>query len=264
MKIPIGNGQLSLVALFGDKKQHYPELWSLLQELQSVIETSLGKENFRRYEEFRVHATIVGLEGYRDDEHIWSKTCYETLKIHRAMDIAGLLEFLLNEHSPFLPLSIQVGGFKESVVYPFRSRGHAPYFRSFSIQNEIAVTMGWPVQNNSYISGMDRLRRSFNQFNVVHKYHNSDQAYDNDFFFVLGNVTPGLSGEVVNACQDQMRKILACNDLPPIKITQDQLKIIAYPEGDTQFERAVASNLEEAKAQIDKLKNFYTTMECNK
>ncbi len=261
MIIPDGNGQLTLVALFGDKKQHYSELWNLLEELQGAIEKILGKENFRRYEEIRVHATIVGLEGYRDGENIWNKTCYEVFGTYCAMDIAGLLEFVLNGDNPFLPVSIQVGGFKESVVYPFSSQGHAPYFRSFSIQNEIAVAMGWPVQNNAYTSDIDKLRRSFNQFNVVHKYHNSDKAYDNDFFFVLGNVSPSLSSQIVNACEDQVRETLAHNHLPPIKISQDQLNIIAYSEGNTQLERAMVATLDEAITHIDQLKKYYTTIE---
>lgn len=262
MKVPDGNGQLTLVALFGDKKQHYPELWNLLEELQCAIETSLGKENFSRYEEPRVHGTIVGLEGDRDGDNIWNRNCYEVLRTRCAMNVADLIDFVLNDDNPFLPVSIKIGGFKETVTYPFSSRGHAPYFRSFSIQDDIAVAMGWPVENNLYTSGIDRLRRSFNQFNVLHKYHNSVKAYDNDFFFVLGNVPPGLNDDVVNACQNQIRDILAGNDLPPIQITKDQLNIVAYPEGDTQLERAAVANLEEAKTQIDELTNFYTNIGC--
>ena len=262
MKIPNGNGQLSLVAFFGDKKQHYPELWNLLEKLQCVIETSLGKENFSRYEEPRVHGTIIGLEGDRDGGTIWNRNCLEMQRTQSAMNLPSLLDFILNDNNPFLPVSIKVGGFKKTVTYPFSSRGHTPYFRSFSIQGEIAVAMGWPVKNNLYTSGIDNLRRSFNQFNVLHKYHNTNKAYDNDFFFVLGKVSPGLNEKVLNACQNQIREILACNDLAPILITKDQLNIVAYPEGDTQLKNAAVINLDEAKAQIDELKRFYTHISC--
>ncbi len=154
----------------------------MLEGLQCSIETIIGKENFKRYEEHRVHVTVIGLEGKRDGDKIWNRNYFEMFRMRCAMNIPDLLHFLLADNNPFLPVSIKIGGFKKNMIYPFISRGSAPYFRSFSIQGEIAVAMGWPVKNNLYTSGIDRLRRSFNQLNVLHKYNNSVNAYDNDFF----------------------------------------------------------------------------------
>ena len=257
MKILNGNGQFTLVALFGEKKRQYAELWNLLEELQCSIEISLGKDNFNRYEEARVHGTLIGLEGERDGEIIWNRNYYELLGMRRAMNLAGLIDFILADDNALLPVWIKVGGFKDNLTYPFVSRGQSPYLRSFSIQGEVVVAMGWPIQNNTYTSGIDRLRRSFNQFNVLHKYHNSVNAYDNDFFFVLGNIPPGLNQKMVKACEYQMRDIMAHSDVPPIQITKDQLSLVAYPEGDTRLEKAVVISLAKAKTQIDELKNFY-------
>ena len=262
MKLPDGNGQLSLVALFGEKKEQYPELWNLLEGLQCSIEACLGKENFSRYEESQVHGTIVGLEGDRDGVCVWNRNCYEILRMRCPMKVADLLDFVLDDDNPVLPVTIQIGGFQENASYTFTSRGLSPYIRSFSIQGEIAVAMGWPVKDNSYTSDIDGLRRSFNQFNVLHKYHNSAKAYDNDFFFVLGNVSRGLTAGMLSACQHQMREILARSQIPPLQITKHQLSIVAYPEGDTRLERAAVATLEEAKMQIGELMAFYPSAGC--
>ncbi len=65
-------------------------------------------------------------------------------------------------------------------------------------------------------------------------------------FFVLGNVPWSLHDEMVNACHNQMRDLLEHSNIPPIEITKDQLSLVAYPEGDTRFERAAVISLEEA------------------
>jgi hypothetical protein len=259
MKLPEGGGQLALVALFGDKKHNYPDLWTLFEKLQYAIETSVGKENFTRYDECRVHGTIVSLEGNRRGSTICNRHCAQINGVYRPMDLDGLLESLL-ANNPFLPISVKIGGFKQNLTYSFRSRGNFPYCRSFSFQGELAVAIGWPIKNAQYTPDLNRFRRSFNQFNVLHKYHSSANAYDNDFFIVLGHTRGDLSDKTVNACQAQLRDILAGSDLLPIQITEDQLNVVAYPEGDTRLERAVAISLEEAKAEIDELKTFYPSI----
>lgn len=256
MKLPEGNGQLTLVALFGDKKQKYQEFWTLLEKIQCYIEKCFGKENFNRYDERRVHGTIVGLEGYRHGENIWNRNIYKMSGMHCPMNVNGLLDCLLVKN-PLLPMSVKIGGFKKDVAYPISSQGYAPYLRSFSFQGDLAVVMGWPVNNRLYTPDLDRLRRSFNEFNVIHKYHNSAKAYDNDFFIVLGHIRRDLSNNLVNECQTQVREILARSDVTPIQITTDQLSVVAYSEGDTRLERAVAASLKEAEAHIDELKGFY-------
>lgn len=259
MKIPAGHGQLTLVALFGDKRQTYPELRQLVKELQDAIATTLGYGIFDPYPEERVHGTVIGLEGFRDRECVWNANCHDKIKMRSPMNIPGLLDYLLADN-PVLPVTIQVGGFKENETYPFTSRGQSPYLRSFSIHGDIAVAMGWPVQDRLYTSGIDTLRRSFNQFNVLHKYHDSASAYDNDFFFVLGNVPKGLNQNMVDACQNQMRDILSGYEVPPVQISKHQLNVVAYK--DTRFREAEAGTLNEAKNQIEQLIRFYPERRC--
>ena len=260
MKLPEGHGQLALVALFGDKQQQYPELRALLEDLQCSIEKILGRENFRRYGESRVHATIVGLEGYRDGDKIWNRNYHDLFGMRRPMNLGGVLDFLLDDN-PVLPFSVKIGGFRENRTYPFTSRDRSPYLRSFSIQGDTVVIMGWPIANNAYTSDIDRLRRSFNRFNVLHKYHDTPGARDNDLYLVLGNVPRGLSNRRVDACRHRMRERLAHATVPPIQITRETIGVVAYPEGDAHLERAVHTSLEGARSRIDELQSFYTALD---
>lgn len=257
MKIPKGSGQLTLVALFGEKQQTYPELWRLICDLQTAVANTLGPGMFTGYDERRVHATLIGLEGFRKGDDVWSAGGSDKNGPHRPMDIPGLVDYLLNDEDS-LPIYIKVGGYKESTSYPFTSRGRHPYLRSFSIQGDTAVIMGWPVQNDLFTSALDNLRRSFNQFNVFHKYHTTEAAYDNDFFLVLGNVKKGLRPDAIDTCQNRAREIVSRRNIAPIKITKNQLSVIAYPDGDTGFEKAEAGSLDEARNQIDELVQLYS------
>ena len=259
MKIPEGQGQLTFVALFGDKSQTYPELEDLIIELQHAIVTILGPDVFKPYPIDLVHGTIIGLEGFRNGEYVWNVNCYDMIKMQSPMDIRGLFDFLLAEN-PLIPVTIKVGGFKKDETYPFTSRGESPYVRSFSIRGKIAVAMGWPVRGGLYTPAIDVLRRSFNRFNVLHKYHDAASSYDNDFFFVLGNVPKGLSQDVVDLCQNQIRDILSGCDIPSIQISKDQLSVVAYK--DTRFKEAEAGSLREAKDKIEELLRFYPERSC--
>ena len=256
MKIPVGNGQLSLVALFGEKQQTYPDLWKLIEELQNALTATLGKRIFEPYGEYRVHGTLIGLEGYREGKFVWNTNFNSNGKIRIPMNLSGLLDFVLTKN-PVLPVTIQIGGFIKNKVYPFTSRGQSPYLRSFSIQGDIAVAVGWPIQNQLYTSGVDALRRSMNQFNVLHKYHDSVSAHDNDFFFVLGNVSKDLNQNMIELCQNRLRDILSHNKIPPIQISKNQLNVVAYTEKDSSFRNAEAGTLCEAKKQIEELIQFY-------
>lgn len=261
MELPAKNGQLTLVALFGDKKKAYSKLWDVIVQLQVGIERTLGNGVFERYDEVRVHGTVIGLEGFRDGEVVYNTNCYDKIRMRSPMDLVGLLDYLLADN-PVLPLTIKVGGFTQNISYPFTSRGQSPYLRSFSIQGEIAVAMGWPMHDNLFTSGVDTLRRLFNQFNVLHKYHDSSSAYDNDFFFVLGNVPKGLNQNMVDTCQNQMRNILSQSEVPPIEISKDQLNVVAYHEGDTRFIKAKAYTLDEVKDNVREFIQFYPERGC--
>ena len=256
MTLPRGKGQLTLVALFGEKEDEFPELCHLIEDLQSGIATVLGEASFDPYSEQRVHGTIIGLEGERMGGAVVNRDVSQALGQPRAIELRSAVDFLLDPND-VLPVFVQIGGFGKNTRYPFTSQGRHPYLRSFSIQGSIAVAMGWPREDGLYTSGIDRLRRAFNRFNIYHKYHDSDDAFDDDFFFVLGNVVNGLEANALAQCETQMRILISQRDIGPITIGKDQLKIVAYDEGDTTFEHATAFTLEDAKKRIGELECFY-------
>jgi hypothetical protein len=116
------------------------------------------------------------------------------------MNFEGLLGMIRAGNT--FPLQVQVGGFRNR-DYPFVSRGQRPYERSFSIQGDKAVLMGWPIrgepsanivqskteliqENRVYPTALDDIRRSSQNCNVLHAYHRSLTDIDNDFYFRIG------------------------------------------------------------------------------
>lgn len=256
--------QLTLVAFYGEKSNH--PLWNLVKELQDRITTILG-ENFTRYNLKKIHGTIIGLEGRRMGGEVVNENYLKKYGELRAMEIKELIDSIANNNQLF-PICIKVGGYKAEQQFPFISNGKHPYFRSFSIQKTIAVAMGWPVKKIgdelTYPSSIDNLRRTCNTFNVLHKYHNPPQFYDNDFFFVLGNLRKELNNNLIERCETQIRNCLANSSLPPIEITPNDLKIVAYSEGDTTFSSvdvADVYSLEAAQNQINPLINAYPELD---
>lgn len=250
------HGQLSLVALFGDKSETSPELRNLLQTVQAELTRRLGA-SYQPYSEPRIHATIIGLEGDRIGDWILNRNAYQRLGLLRAMDLEAAIDFL-TKTDELLPLNIKIGGYQAEREYPFSSAGLHPYQRSFSIQGPIAVLMGWPHSAGGYTLQVDNLRRAFNRFRIFHKYHVSAEAVDNDLFMVMGRITNPLDTEVARNCETAIRDLLAQTDLPPIAIGQDQLSVMTYHEGDTGFLHANPLTLQEAQQRVSELNWFYS------
>lgn len=250
------HGQLSLVALFGDKSSANPELRSLLQAVQAELTSRLG-EDYLPYSEARIHATIIGLEGDRVGDWILNRNAYQRLGQLQAMELEAAVDFLI-QCDDLLPLNVKIGGYKAEREYPFSSAGLHPHQRSFSIQGPIAVLMGWPYSDGGYTLQVDNLRRAFNRFRIFHKYHVSTEAVDNDLFMVMGRIAKPLDAVVARSCETAIRELLAQTDLPPIAIGQDQLSVMTYHEGDTGFLHANPLTLQEAKQRITELNWFYS------
>jgi hypothetical protein len=260
VNIPKGGGQLTLVAFYGSKAQEHPKLWAAIQEAQQRVTAHLGKQRFVAYDEHRVHGTVVGLEGSRVGDCVLNENFCKKLGRFRQMQLHNLVQFLRADKQLF-PIPLKLGGYDYAKPFPFTSRNQHPYFRSFSIQGENVVAMAWPYQKEQYPSVIDQLRRKCNEFGILHKYHDTSDAVDNDFFFVLGNMTDTPDGESLRACQHDIREFLASLSTPDIVLTENELKILAYPKGDTKFLRAEAFSLKEAEGRIPELLEVYPTIE---
>ena len=204
---------------------------------------------FQSYDDLRqVHATLVGLEREGTSNRNFQK--YRDRQVR--MDLTGLLHFL--SLGGRLPFHIQLGGFQDR-DYPFTNWGQNPYRRSFSIQGDKVVVMGWPLrgvlpnpalpsgpmidwiqESRSYPNVLDDLRRAFQSFNVLHKYHPTLTDVDNDFFLRLGVLEEAAAQEDVEA---KLREHLSRTPLV-IEVGLAELSIVAYedeslPWGNSEF-----------------------------
>jgi len=221
--------QLTLVALYGDKS---PALTSFIAGCQDMVFSALGRA-FRPYNARQVHATIVGLEHSEGSAR--ENANFRRLRGQRTvMDVSGFLGFL--RASRELPFEVRIGGFAEQ-DRPFFSRGEPPFARSFSIQGDRVVVMGWPCEKD--FQGMPRgngdsllldgMRRRAQQFGILHAYHRSERDLDNDFFFRIGLVEPGaLSAETVSNLEQRVRRHISSLEPLRVKVGLEDLQVAAY------------------------------------
>src|SRR3954451_19345261 len=130
--------QLTLIALYGCKND---TLSSVISSCQKKIAEVLG-ESFHAYKNQQVHATIADLQQI-SVSHNYNLNFLKYRGQRKPMDFEGLLQFLRT--GGFSPFQVQLGGFQNR-DYPFTSLGLRPFERSFSIQHDKAVLIGWPIR----------------------------------------------------------------------------------------------------------------------
>ena len=179
---------VSLVAFYGAKPT---PLQNLIERLQDYLSDrkSIARD-FIPYQLPQVHATIIGCEGTKTDLGLVNRWFEVRRGETRYMDLAGMVNYLQQEVS--FPLTIRFGGYDRATKYNFLSRDRHLYYRSFQLQatpaETIPVSIGWSWSNDGVTLAIDNLRRSFQQFNLLHKYHNDVDAIDNDFYLRLGTI----------------------------------------------------------------------------
>jgi hypothetical protein len=241
---------LTLVAFYGPKPD---PLFQLVDLLQTNLYSELGLA-FSAYALDQVHATMIGLEGWREGAEVFNANAVQASADPFAMDLAGLFLFL--QEMP--PLHIRIGGFASSNVYPFTSRGFHPNTRSFVLNGPLAVIMGWPVAGESYPLTLDTLRRECMRYNVLHKYHRIGDDVDNDFFLVLGRVElERVSEEKAKFVQQNLRRLLSERGPLDLLVQAEDLSVVAYV--DTQLPAASSErySLAEALSRVEALKLLY-------
>jgi hypothetical protein len=224
--------QVTLVAFYGEKPD---ELSTLITQCQEWLISILG-DAFSPYDIQQVHATIVGLErrigSARDNANFWK---YRALRAE--MDFREFLAFLRGCSQ--IPFEVQIGGF-EKRDYPFvsdpfeKGTDNRPYDRMFSIQGDKVVVIGWPVRSKSpvYPLTLDDIRRAAQKFGILHGYHQTLTAVDNDLFFRIGLVDrTRTSSGVVNRVVQKLRDTLAGILAPVIsQVTLNDLFVASYED----------------------------------
>jgi hypothetical protein len=241
--------QVTLVSHYGEKP---PRLSALVRYLQQKLLDLFGPL-YRPYEIAQVHGTIIGLGGCRLGETV------RNANSGMAMDLARLVEFLRSQQ--LQSIQVRVGGYQSGGEYPFRSRNTHPYLRSFSIQGDVAVAMGWPIQGSDFPNSLDQLRRRLQEFGVRHKWHRTDAEIDNDFFFVLGTLDRGAIDQAgLDSSTALIRAELAVYGSTPVEISRDTLRLVGY--SDTQLPRDTSCWYElDEPALVAKLEEMYPDCE---
>ena len=231
--------QVTLVSLYGDKQGDFA---ALIAECQQLVARAVGSA-FTPYDVRQIHATIIGLERHR------APACNASFSKHRgedvAMDFTGFLAYLRTcEHIPF---EVQLGGFAPG-DYPFTSRKAAPYERSFSVQGDKLVVMGWPVRSEprstppaipaatshgarTYPPTLELIRRTAQRYGILHGYHRAAADVDNDLFFRIGLVDPeAIPASATSALEFQARQLLSARRPLVIGVQLEDIYIAAYED----------------------------------
>ncbi len=212
--------QATLVSFYGKKQEALKNFIVACQD--KVLETIGG--SFLPYEIEQVHGTIIGLEGVRYAGKIKNANFEVSLEQERLVDLATLLAFVQSDR--LKPIDLKIGGYS-SVFKGFSSRGEVPFNRSFSIQGDIVVIMGWSLEAVLGHRPLDDYRRSFNEVNVLHKWHRGSTEIDDDFYLVLGRVQ-SLSEDAKVTLVDVMRQYLSTQMSINVTIEKKCLSIVGY------------------------------------
>ena len=217
---------VSLVAFYGNKP---PKLVALIQKLQTYLANcELVGDRFIPYQLEQVHGTIIGCEGAKTESGIVDRWFYERRQETKYIDIPGLVNYLQHQ---IVPITIRFGGYDRTSNYNFLSREQHLYFRSFQLQSTqtqtIPVLIGWSWDKNVTLA-IDSLRRNLQQFNLLHKYHETAEAIDNDFYLRLGTIDRQLTSQELDAIATDVRNLLATQPPTYIPITPDDLVFARY------------------------------------
>ena len=138
---------ISAVAFYGPKTGRLREL---LTGVQALIAEHVGGD-FRPYALDQVHATLIALNGVRAGGTIVNEYLLEHAGERREMDLPRVMDILARRFAT--PLRVRIGGFRPGQAVPFTSRGQHLAERSFSVQGEAFVLVGWPADSLAGVEG---------------------------------------------------------------------------------------------------------------
>jgi len=225
----MGGRFISAVAFYGPKTGRLREV---LAGVQALIAEHVG-DGFRPYTPEQVHATLIALNGVREDGRVVNEYLLEHAGVRREMDLPRVMDILVRRFS--VPLPVRVGGFRPDQAVPFTSRGQHLAERTFSVQGDAFVLVGWPAE--SLAGGgrpLDDLRREMNAAGVLHRYHARAGDVDNDLHLVVGHHT-GAPVDALARAANSVRDLLAAEPadlaigLPDVKIVAADSHTLAPP-----------------------------------
>jgi hypothetical protein len=239
---------VTAVALYGPKEGSLKEL---LQVVQEILRKQM-EADFLPYTLEQIHSTLIRLDWLTDGQVgvAVNKRYYEIAGSADPMALDRALKILRS--SLEYPCRIRIGGYRPDSEVTFSSRGMHPYDRTFSIQGQAFVLMGWPVSTIARgISAkpLDDLRRSMNDANIMHWYHESLTDIDNDFHLVVGHHADAPSAKASEAVEE-VRKYLA-NHPVEIDVGISQVAIVTSDSPTLKPAQFIGRIPEDRKAIIE-------------
>ena len=153
------------------------------------------------------------------------------------------------------PLQVQIGGFEQR-DYPFTSRNSRPYERSFSIQGDKAVLVGWPMrgmpttrgetalerlilESRLYPMTLDCVRRALQGFGILHADHKELTDVDNDLTFSIGSVNEhSVAIGDTRSLEQHVRQQLSEQEPIIVESRLQDVCVAAYDDTDNTLPRA--------------------------
>ena len=216
----MGSRFISAVAFYGPKTGRLREL---LTGVQAQIVEHVGND-FRPYTLDQVHATLIALNGVRAGGTIVNEYLLEHAGERREMDLPRVMDILARRFAT--PLRVRIGGFRPGQAVPFTSRGQHVAERSFSVQGEAFVLMGWPAESLAGAGRpLDDLRREMNAAGVLHRYHARPGDVDNDLHLVVGHQAGAPAAALARATAAVRDKLAA--DPADLAIALSDVTIVA-------------------------------------
>jgi hypothetical protein len=216
----MGSRFISAVACYGPKASRLREL---LTWVQALIAEHVGGD-FRPYTLEQVHATLIALNGVREGGTIVNEYLLEHAGVRCEMDLPRVMDILARRFAA--PLRVRIGGFRPDQAIPFTSRGRHLAERTFTVQGEAFVLMGWPADSLSGAARpLDELRREMNAAGVLHRYHARADDVDNDMHLVVGHHAGAPAGALARATAAVRDKLAA--DPADLAIALSDIKIVA-------------------------------------
>jgi hypothetical protein len=211
---------ISAVAFYGPKTGRLREL---LTGVQALIAEHVGGD-FRPYTLDQVHATLIALNGVRAGGAIVNEYLLEHAGERREMDLPRVMDILARRFTT--PLRVRIGGFRPGQAVPFTSRGQHLAERSFSLQGEAFVLVGWPADSLAGLGQpLDELRREMNAAGVLHRYHARLGDVDNDLHLVVGHQAGASAGALARATAAVRDKL--ADDPADLAIALSDVTIVA-------------------------------------
>jgi hypothetical protein len=175
----------------------------MLAGVQALIAEHAG-DAFLPYSLEQIHATLIAFNGVSDPVGgaIVNEYYLEHTGVRRTMNVDLAMRVLTERFGRSLP--VRVGGYRAGDEVPFRSRGQHLYERTFSVQGDAFVLVGWPTEAGL---PLHRLRRDLNAAGLLHRYHARTDDVDGDMHIVVGHhrgASDAALGAVITAVREAM------------------------------------------------------------